>query len=233
MQDPNSPFALSIIEERYDGENLALQVRLRPVTYWEPRAVVVEMQGLRDGELVSSHRFRLVDLLGPGQLGTVADQQLLIPGAPIEFPILFPLQGATDYQLTLLWGEDATYGAHGTTAPLTPLAIVGLRVELLPRECLVPPCPVQYVVEGRLHNESNRAVMSIELAVRFVRRSPEGALDLPSGFTQTAAAEERVVIDEAALAPGAERPFRLVLDQEMSIEEATTVIPSIRVVAAR
>lgn len=225
ITDSSSPFALSVLSERYDGTTLALQLALESRTYWEPKQLLFEVQTLHEGLKVARYRYRLTDLVSPTQLSVVAEQNLLAPGTRVEFPLIVRSPEASDYQISIAWGDDAKVDTQVLDTPPAEVALSQVAVRTIPIICPERVCDVHFRIEAVLENRSPRVVQEVALAVAY-RASGDTA-------PRAADAEVPVTVSDLGLAPGARREVLLDLEQQIPPETAQRILPVVRVVSAR
>jgi hypothetical protein len=170
---------------------------------------------------------RVSALLPPGER--------LVPARPAQFAISLPFKGGTNYQLELLWGEDAAplvaaakereADAGGDTAQR--LVLRNLEVHRVPSErCGTPQeCSVSFTITGEFFNAGRVAVQAVTLETGFI---PATEAD---GGRQRLENRRTIEVRNLALAPAAAKPFRVTLDKAIPPELDVAPRPVVRVVS--
>ena len=234
------PFTLKVGQEINDGKELHILGSVVANTEWDPTEVVVRLTSLKDGNPVGVVHHTLKKLIearvGVGQMKA----ERISAGDETNFSLSVPSTGMSDYQLVLLWGEEAeqfldskpkqklgrtAQASDGKTAGNgLKLRIHSIEVETLKSECPYPPCEVRFRLKAVLQNQGKAAITSAKLGVGFIATELLGANMLPDE-------EEQVDVPNLKLLPGQSRPFRILLNQEMSEEIAEDVRPLLRIVS--
>jgi hypothetical protein len=234
------PFTLKVGQEINDGKELHILGSVVANTEWNPAEVVVRLTSLKDGKPVGVVHHTLKKLIearvGVGQMKA----ELISAGDETNFSLSVPSAGMSDYQLVLLWGEEAeqfleskpkqkidkeTQASNGKSAGNgLKLRIHSIEVETLKSECPYPPCEVRFRLKAVLQNQGKSVITSAKLGVGFIATELLGSNMSPDE-------EEQVDVPNLKLLPGQSRPFRILLNQEMSEEIAEDVRPVLRIVS--
>ncbi|MBX7138706.1 MAG: hypothetical protein K1X83_12050 [Oligoflexia bacterium] len=206
------PYDLVIFEELNDGHKLYLDGELRGSAAIDPARTLLRLSLLNDGDELRHEVFPLTRIARESGIAPK-------PGEPYPFVISAETGGATNYQIELLWGEEAEaamtelQGERSKTLELTDLEI---------RECPSDDdCDIPFLILGRLVNTGNDVVQSVELAVGFALSSAETA----------PVSEEKMQLDHLDIKPGQSKPLRLTLDRPMSAAQRKHFTPTVRVVS--
>jgi len=205
----DAPFVLRVVDEMNDGASLHVLANIEARTPWDPRRVLVRLTGLRSGEIVGVRDFRL-----GGSGGAAAS---MAAGQVMPVSLSIPVAQVTDYQLELLWGEEA---GEPASVALPPLTLQSLAIRRLPESCPEAVCRISYEVSGELRNNGRGIIYRAALGVGFA----EGGQSDPDN-------EEQVELGVLALQPGQSRPIRLVIDQTMPRDRANAITPTVRVLS--
>lgn len=218
VQVHEAPFELRVIQEANDGSDLYVTVGLKPFVNWQPESVSVLITALRNGEVLYHSRKTLAEL------GAFGVDNLLVAGREYELVLSTPLNGATDYQLELIWGESGA--ASPPSIPPSKIALERVVVEERFR-CDNEVCLINYVVLGDLVNICSDMVEKVTLGVSFVW-VPEGQTldDMTSNKPQL---EDVLQLSELQLAPGASQSFRIRLGDPIPEVPGGRHVPIVRV----
>jgi hypothetical protein len=240
------PFSLRVIEELNDGKELHILGMVAANTTWDPDTVVLKLTSLKDGMQVGVSHNTLRTILKDTK-GLLADDKGMIEAnEEVSFSLAAPSEGITDYQIALLWGDEAeryvskktskgtserTVQGATTLNPRTrigneslKLRVRSIEIETLKASCPYPPCDVRFRLKALLVNEGDAPIKSAKLGVGFVPTELFGIQEVPES-------EEQVDIPNLNLKSGGIRPFRILLDQEMPEEIAGTVKPVLRILS--
>lgn len=249
----NLPFSLEVSQEINDGKELHILGSVKANTEWNPDEVVVRLTSLKDGIQVGVVHHTLKKLI-ESRVGITRDAaEVIKPGAETTFSLSVPSVGISDYQIVLLWGEEAepyldprvvakrkeskskkeepSKEESEKEAPAATenrkglkLRVHSIEVETLRASCPYPPCDVRFRLKALLQNEGTTVIESAKLGVGFIPVELVGSQTVPEE-------EEEVEVPKLGLQPGLSRPFRILLTQEMSEEVAETVRPVLRIIS--
>jgi hypothetical protein len=234
------PFTLKVSQEVNDGKELHILGSVVANTEWDPDDVIVRLTSLKDGLPVGVVHHTLKKLIearvGNEQLKTA----LISAGEEITFSLSVSSTNMSDYQLVLLWGEEADQylgrkpkqknaqttraGAAKEVGGGLKLRIHSIEIETLMADCPYPPCNVRFRLKAILQNQGDGIITSAKLGVGFLATELAGSDTLPEE-------EEQVDVPNLKLPPGQSRPFRILLTQELSEEVAEEVRPILRVLS--
>ena len=211
-----SPFRFDVVDELNDGERLHLLATVRSLAEWNPDSVVVRLTGFKNGEAAGTTDYGLRQLVGNGPIEK---------NTPLTVSLSIPAAGITDYEVQLLWGEEAQSGAPDKA--MSKIVLVSKTVEQETVPCENRPCPIQFAVSAELQNGGAIAVDAVRLAVGFLVNSGS----LPAGrYGGVPPNEEVIELSNLHLAPGETRSVRIVIDQPVPAARAEQVLPAVRVV---
>ena len=219
LSGQESPFVFEVVDEVNDGSSIHLRVRLETKGVWNPAGVALKFSGLNAGQVVQEEVHPLSALLA--KEGISGTQQL-----PEEalFSLVMPAAGLTDYQIELLWGEEAS-GLVDSAPP--PAAGGGLLIRNLTwqerRDCNQTPCRLSYYLQGEFFNGGVAAVNGVILGVQL---RPGGG-----GSGGAARGEDQVRVDGLNLPPGEGRRLEIEIDGGQSGgQQRLGLEPAIRIV---
>jgi hypothetical protein len=215
-----------VLEESNDGETMVIKGRVVPKTTWASDQVMVRLAAVDDaGEQVTSYQ-KLNDI--------AAERKELGAGQPVNFSLSLPSRGLSNYQLEVLWGNDAApYGSAPKASLKQPqpprefLALQGLEVHRVPDgSCSSPEeCLVRFSIKGEFFNSGRATIQNITLLAGF---SPADKLDLPEQILEN---ERRIEVRNVNLAAGAKKPFRLTLEKFVPASDTVAYQPVVRIVS--
>ena len=147
------------------------------------------------------------------------------------FALSMPMKGITNYQLEVLWGQEAA-----PYAPAEPqkeskqfIALRNLEVHRVPMDNCVDPneCVVRFTITGELFNSGGATIKDVVIEAGF---GGEDNLDLPSQILEN---EKRVEVPNLRLAPGASQRFRVSLDKLVPTSTVVAPQPVVRIASFR
>ncbi|RMG41073.1 MAG: hypothetical protein D6719_09305 [Candidatus Dadabacteria bacterium] len=219
FQDSDSaqPFAVKILDEINDGRNLRVIGSISADRPWNPDNVVVRLVGLGQGQEKAENVFALSERKkseksSAGNIGA---------GEPVSFVLSVPASGLSDYQLEVLWGEDAAPYLKKESALLE---VRNLSYGIKP--CASKQnCDDSYVLEGELVNTGKKLVTAARLGLAFYGGGDK--LDLSGKVPEN---EQIIKLAGINLAPGELQPLRLVLEEKPPAD-AVKLKPRLRVIS--
>lgn len=230
------PFALQVNQEINDGKELHILGNVKANTAWNPDYVIVRLTSLKDGNPVGVVHQSLRKLI-EAKVGLVKEVAAVVDkDEEVSFSLTVPSVGISDYQIVLLWGEEAEpyldkglprmsgkSGGPSVGAGLK-LRVHSIEIETLRAACSYPPCDVRFRLKALLQNEGKATIKSAKLGVGFIPSELASAQTVPEQ-------EETVDVPNLNLEPGNSRPFRILLNQEMSEEVSESVHPVLRIIS--
>jgi hypothetical protein len=233
--DPDvTPFILEVVEEVNDGKRLTVKGRLLPKTSKPASEVVVRLSALdrRGEQRVSYHNMQ--DVLG-GSSGSKGAPRMLEKGVAQPFTLSMPLAGITNYQLEVVWGQEAAPFAPAEPTPQVKkepkqfIALRNLEVYRVPSESCVSPdeCIVRFTITGELFNSGSATIKNVVIEAGF---GQGGNLDLQ---TQILENEKRVEVPNLRLAPGSAQRFKVSLDKLVASTTVVAPQPVVRIASFR
>jgi hypothetical protein len=225
--DPSvTPFKLDVLQETNDGETLRIKGQVVSKTSRSSSDVLVRLTALDDtgAQRISFHKF--ADL--------TPNTSEFRAGTPTQFSLALPAQGISNYQLEVLWGNDAAPFLNDTRAslkaPPTPkeyLALRNLEVHRVPDgSCSSPEeCLVTFSIKGEFFNSGKSVVRDVVLIAGF---SPASKIDLPHQILEN---EKRIEVKNLALGPQATKPFRLSLEKLIPASDTVAYQPVVRIIS--
>lgn len=224
IQEPKEeaiPFQLKVHDELNDGTYLYVKASLQGEVQWRPEEVAVKLITIRSGEATESGVFRISELLPLPERGRVIEP---------KDEVLFTLQGEggaiSDYQLELLWGEDAKGIGEEVPVEKTLLAIENLTVAANPPVCEVEPCITRFQLQGDLVNKGTASVDRAEIAVGFLWVPVDSNEDLTGKIPDK---EEKILLKELNLGPGRSRTLKLNFTKAVPSSRDGEVVPTARI----
>jgi hypothetical protein len=226
--DPSiTPFKLEVVEELYDGADIVIKGRITPKDEWDPKEVVVRLAALDDRgqQRLSFHR---VSDLAP-------QSAVLAAGVATPFSLTLPSEGLTNYQVEVLWGQEAQ--PFGQPSPESSpaakegakpfLALRNLEVHRVPGESCANPneCELKFTITGEFFNSGGATVRNVVILAGFT--TPD-KLDLQDQILEN---ERRIEVRNMGLKPGASKPFRLALEKHVTALDQAAPQPAVRIVS--
>lgn len=219
------PLSLQVVDEVNDGSRLHILGSVSAATDWDLKDVIVKLTGLNNGQEVGISYLPLAN-------ADTRKEHLIKAGEKFTFSISVPSPELTDYQIELLWGEDAKRNlALARAAQPGSVELRDIQVETIRQPCSGSDCEVTFRITGKIHNGTGKNITNLVLGVGYIRTSP-AKLDLTRQIPQN---EENIDIGRFLLAPGASREVRLnfdrpVLEKEL-VNQAGQLKPSIRIIS--
>ena len=226
------PFVLEVVDEVNDGERLHVLGAVTAQTDWMVNDVVVRLTGMRSGEQIGISYLPLRSNLSSSQAGDT-NTQIIKAQEKYSFSVSVPSQNITDYQLELLWGDEAK--RHLKNIEVQKPGSLELRqIEVLTKkaDCPKQNCGVVYKMTAQLFNSGATVIDKVVLGVGFLVVTPGQKLDFKKQIPQN---EERIELSQLALMPGASRPLSLDFDEPVTEEKFQSgqgeLRPNIRIVS--
>lgn len=205
--DISQPFLVSIIEEANDGKKLTVAAEVRSHWKSDSSKALLQLKGLKNGEVVGESFFPLAS-------APECEDGTLSPDEKVQTVISVDSPGITDYQLNLLWGDEAQ--AYLRSLPVgSTVLFKDLNLTLKPKAAVV----------GEIENRGSDKLDRVAIAVSFVwvpNNSP-----VEDGQSQQ---ETILEIGDLNLSPGKSRPFSIEIDQEIPASPDGYFKPLVRVV---
>lgn len=211
------PFEMEITEDVNDGQHVYVRGLVHVRAVWPLEEVAFRLSSFADGEPQSSKLLPLNSVLS--QSGA------LVAGESRNFEVHMPVGAAREYQLELVWGDEARAAVQAEA--VKALQIRDFRSEYVPDRCQDGDCPQKLVLYGKLFNSGTLRVNSATVGVSL-HWVPEGAeLDLASRIPEN---EERVEIANLNLEAGSERDFSFEIDRALPRQAGGAFTPFVRIV---
>jgi len=195
-----SPFAVDVLDEWNDGKQLHLRVRIKTKGIWDSSAVVLRMMGMAEGKVVREESFPLRTLLEKENPSMVSAH---LPEEAV-FSIMLPVPDLSDYQIELLWGDDAAPYIQTSGKVTSGLLLRNLTWQEL-RDCNHSPCRLSYFLGGEFFNGGTVPVKGVVLGITLESKNTKDA---------AAEQEEQVRIEDLDLAPGEARLLEIEIPSE-------------------
>lgn len=219
------PFTLEVNDEVNDGDRLHVLGSISARTQWRLNEAIVKLSGISEGKVVGISYLPLTR--EPDK-----KSELIEADEKYAFSISIPSSNITDYQLELLWGEDATrYLTQLKESRGGQLELRNVQVETIQQPCEGKKCDTTFRLSGTLYNGTSRAINEIILAAGFIRHPPGEVLDLSKQIPEN---EERVTLGRIYLRPGASRAVSMNFGRIASSELNTPngqLKPSVRIIS--
>lgn len=218
-----SPFVLEVLDEVNDGEQLNIRGRIVAKIPWSRADVLVRLSTLDDAGNSKIVLRTLSELAPRGDMLGV--------DVPTEFVVAAPSHGISNYQIELLWGEEARPFISQAKSADSPgeqvLALRKLEVHRVPSESCATPdeCSVKFTITGEFFNQGGATVRNVMIEAGF---SPADKLDLPGQILENA---RRIEVRNLNLGPGGTKPFRLALEKFIPSTEQIAPRPVVRIVS--
>jgi len=237
--DPDvTPFILEVMDEKNDGRRLTVTGRITPKTSKPASDVVVRLSALdKKGEQLTTYH-NMKDVLG-GQAAAKDSPIILEKGVAQSFTLSMPMRGITNYQLEVLWGQEAAPFAPAEPEPKTEaepqkeskqfVALRNLEVHRVPLESCVDPnqCIVRFTITGELFNSGGATIKDVVIEAGF---GAGANLDLPEQILEN---EKRIEVPNLRLAPGASQRFKVSLDKLVASSTLVAPQPIVRIASFR
>lgn len=216
---PLLPFQLAVKEEHFDGSRLAVEAELNARRDWDANKIVLQLRRLQDGHELGREQYLLTDVISSEQLKRFGDAVILPADSTHHFTLIAPALGATDYELRLIWGDEA-HAAMAAVKPALPLRFREIKVTRLAHGCdEVSLCPVEFDIEGQLTNSSAEIVENATITVSWAV-----PVDFEAAFPQNSIENQ---IGGLGLSPGAQRTVRFTIAERFPKALVDRVSPSI------
>jgi hypothetical protein len=211
------PFEMELLEDVNDGQHVYVRGRIQVHTVWPLEEVAFRLTSYSQGERLESKMLPLSAVLR--QSGA------LVRGETRDFEVHMPVRQANEYQLELVWGNEARQSLQSQA--VLALELRDVRSEYRAELCQQEPCPQRAVVHGKLYNVGPVAVVEARLGVSIHWVSDEGpSLDLGSRIPEN---EELVEVANLNLQVGSEQPFSLEIERTLPVQPGGRYEPFVRV----
>lgn len=231
-EDVTLPFVLTIAEEINDGERLHVLAGVKANATWDLAQVVLRLTSLKEGQPVGESFFPLASLLekDPGARGDGGS--VIREGELKRVALSVSAKEFSDYQLDLLWGQEAERYLSSSSASdksrdvleVHDISLVRARTACSPAKA---PCPEELSIRGEILNRGPRISGQRTLGVSFAWVKRGESLDLSTFVPEN---EEFVNIPSLELDEGASQHFNIAIDQEIPERRDGHFQPVVRVV---
>jgi len=234
--EENLPFSLHITEELYDGKRLYIQGRLESATPWDMRELAIRLITLKQGEVLGVSLYPLDEIVvnkPASEEGTMnfSDRN------PAEFLVWGDAEAMSDYQLEVLWGEEALKSpdngarvSRDVQATQSRLEIRNIQVETERMACEQEEvCKANFRISGELFNTGSAIVSFVNLAIGLP--SDQELVETAQSSVRTTEDEEMVEITNLGLRPGNSRELRLTMEREIFDPGMLNRIPYLRIIS--
>ena len=216
------PVVLKVLEEINNGAELQILASIIPQVAITSSDVAFSLTSFKDGEVRNTRRYTLAQLLP-------ADRELSVG---VEQHLVFAVQAqdATDYQLEVLWGDEAreTAGGVGAAAGAPGLVLRGVRVERTPIRCEAPPCGSSVRIVGELANVGLAPIQHVVLGAGIIW-IPRGAAR--GGLTNAGEPSDTLELTALNLQPGQSKKLRIKLSKIVPDSEQGVYEPQVQIVS--
>jgi hypothetical protein len=224
QKKPNLPFTLEVADEINDGERLHILGTVSALTDWSLKDVIVKLSSLSEGRPVGVSYLPL-SKTKKELSGTIKANE------KYQFTISVPSQNISDYQLELLWGEDAKqYVASVLDGEPGNLELRSIQMETIRQPCDGTDCKLTFRASAKLYNGTNKQVIKVILGIGFLRIKTGAELDLQRQIPQN---EDKIDVGDILLPPGGSREIVINFDQAIPEKELVTedgeIKPNIRI----
>lgn len=211
------PFEMELLEDVNDGQHVYVRGRIQVHTVWPLEEVAFRLTSYAQGERVEAKMLPLSAVLR--QSGA------LVRGETRDFEVHMPVRQANEYQLELVWGNEARQLLQAQA--VLALELRDVHSEYQSELCQQAVCPQRAVVHGKLYNVGPVAVAAARLGVS-IHWVPDGepSLDLGSRIPEN---EELVEVANLNLQVGSEQPFSLEIERTLPVQPGGRYEPFVRV----
>jgi hypothetical protein len=231
------PFTFRVLNEVNDGSKLHVRGEVLSKRDWDGRLLALRILSLNNGEVVDRQEFPFLEVATEKQASPE-----LRAATPYQFLVSSTAEGVTDYQIDLVWGEDARamFGAEKqqalpTTETLPPalapqesplLTVKNLEILREHRNCDSQPCLMSYELLVNIENSGSSIVNSAVLELGLVPSDQ----DLPAAGDLVSSQELEVT--GLGLEPAATRSIRVNYEETPSQASGQPMRPQLRVLSA-
>lgn len=209
------PFKLEVDEVVNDGKSLVVSGKISSQVDWSGEGpVIVRLAGIIEGEEGAVTFSRLLE-----------DRVLLKQGGILPFALSIPATNLSDYQIELLWGEEAKDLGKGViSASAEPRLVISDAIATpLPVTCAEDlGCPKLFQVQATVTNSGEIIVNQLVLGVVLVD------LNTANPLTE----EDKLEFENIGLVPGQQIPLELevtlpYLESEIQVSPILRIINSV------
>ena len=214
---PKEPFRIEIQKEWNDGGRLYVAGSVVVGPGFEAGDAVLRLRTFSQAEVKAETLQRLTVPAPSAEEASIGEGARSIP-----FVMTLPFSSLSDYQIDLLWGNDAgPYLSKLEDVQASP-AVEIRSVRLRAASCENADCEQSHVVEAELFNAGNEAVTAMTIGVIF---GGANSAETPEGL------EELVEISGLRLLPGETQKLRLLIDEPLPETMRPLLQPQVRVVS--
>ena len=206
--EEQNPLKLELDQETTDGERLFVKGRVKAETSVLMSKIVIHLSSLKNGELIGEAYYSMSSAQQDSGI-----QGMIPAGGEVPFSMSVSAEGMTDYQLELLWGEEAVSFLSALASGVQPPApeVVLEEVTLMPPDCSGRGCAGRSFMSAVIRNQTDKALDSIVIGLGF-----------------SGAEEDQMEITSIGLEPHGTRPLRLEID--LPYDKAVSLDPRMRVI---
>lgn len=225
-------FSFRLVDEFNDGSTLHIGVELScNKTLDLSRAVFVVTTTSAAAAQDIEQVFLVSELISKSGSEIRHTGNIYSPFKALSLQLDVPHKSATDYQLELLWGEEASkYLPKVSTVQMQEVKVrlEGLNIKEK-RNCDSSPCQISFGVEGQLVNNTGLLVRNAVLGIGYVFLPKGQKVDLSTQIPQN---EERVDLADLNLEPDSSKLLKLELSESVPEEKEGYYYPTVRLISA-
>ena len=234
------PLTLETTQVLNDGQQLHVFGIVTAHIPWDVSKVILRLIGLQSGQVTRetirrlsdssiSREVREVSLGFPPPINQSSPRELKA-GEKEAFYLTIPVGQISDYQLELLWGDEAQpYLVSLDSIQKKLIELRNVRVETEKSACQAAECGTKFRILLELFNTGHSPVNRVVLGVGFLLDLDAATLDPAKTVPEN---EEEIEISALKLAAGQGRQMRLIFEKPVPPDWADRLRPTVRVIEA-
>ncbi len=217
-----NPYALRIIDEVNDGQTLHVAAEVKASVPLESLPAVLRLTTLKAGNAVKVNYYPVAHGKKTAQNSASGRDELTL-----SYDLSTSSYNITDYQLELLWGEEAR--EHLASRAKDSPILVLRNVTVQPSGCQgTPACDGKLRIMAELYNPGVVPIPSATLGVGFIWQANGDPKPDREDVPQR---EQKISLNSLNLAPGQSRPLNLTVTSDVPTQPGGQYRPVLRLVA--
>jgi hypothetical protein len=216
-----NPYALRIVDEVNDGHTLHIAAEVKSSVALEALPAVLRLTTLNSGEPVQVSYYPVARGVRAEQTRTPGKD-----GLALSFDLSAGSENITDYQLELLWGQEALEHLPSNNLRAPALQLRNLTIQ--PSGCQsTVACMGKLRIMAELFNPGLVPVPTATLGIGFIWQANGAPPPDPGEVPQR---EQKLVLNTLNLDPGRSRPVTLTVNRDIPKQPGGQYRPVLRIV---
>lgn len=155
--DPSYPVKLRITNELHDGSKLHVSGEIEGRVWWDVTATYIHLKILENGKVIGESLLPVANLIDEDSVRELSGAYLR-PHEVKQFRLSSNAEKMTDYQLEVLWGDDAA--SAKSKIPLAERIVI--------QNVAIKSSKSSQAITGVIVNRTETALTDVRLSVEFV-----------------------------------------------------------------